>query len=43
MDYWTEEINQTGCKLVVPGLIAYDFPDDEALEKCRELGRALAK
>ncbi|MFR1323536.1 MAG: flavodoxin [Ezakiella massiliensis] len=43
MDYWTEEINQTGCKLVVPGLIAYDYPDDEALEKCRELGRALAK
>lgn len=43
MDYWTEEINQTGCNLVVPGLIAYDNPDDEALEKCRELGKALAK
>ncbi|MDO5716462.1 MAG: flavodoxin [Tissierellia bacterium] len=43
MDYWTEEIEKTGCILVRPGLIAYDNPDDEALQKCRDLGKALCE
>ena len=39
---WEAEINETGCDLVAPGLIAYDDPDDDALAQCEVLGAKLA-
>lgn len=41
MDTWTEEVKETGADLI-QGLIAYDDPDDEAIEKCKDLGKRLA-
>lgn len=41
MDTWTEEVRETGADLI-EGLIAYDDPDDEAIEKCKDLGKRLA-
>lgn len=40
MDTWTEEVKETGADLI-QGLIAYDDPDDEAIEKCKDLGKRL--
>src|SRR5699024_2223762 len=42
MDTWIEEIEDTGAELI-EGLIAYDNPDDEDIEKCKNLGRKLAE
>lgn len=39
---WEERVKKDGANLVYEPLKAYDDPDDEALEKCRELGKALA-
>lgn len=41
METWVDEINETGAELI-ESLIAYDDPDDEALEKCTKLGIKLA-
>lgn len=41
MEDWTNEIKATGANLVAPGLLAYDYPDEDTLEKCKELGKAL--
>ncbi len=40
---WEERVQGGTGNLVYPPLMAYDNPDDEALEKCRELGAALVK
>ena len=39
---WEGEINEIGCDLVAPGLIAYDDPDDDAIAQCEALGTKLA-
>ena len=38
---WEERVQNTAGNLVYPALPAYDKPDDDAIEKCKELGRAL--
>ena len=38
-----ERVKNTAGNLVYPALPAYDNPDAEALEKCKELGAVLAK
>ena len=40
---WEERVKNTAGNLVYPALPAYDNPDAEALEKCKELGAVLAK
>ncbi|WP_237037347.1 flavodoxin [Mediannikoviicoccus vaginalis] len=40
---WESRVNGKGAKLVYPPLPAYDDPDAEAIEKCKELGKALAE
>lgn len=40
---WEERCKKIGAKLVYPALKAYDNPDQEALDKCKDLGEALAK
>lgn len=42
MDLWKKECEDDGIA-VVDALIAYDHPDAEALEKCRELAEKLMK
>ena len=43
MRSWAERTAQAGAKLVSEeGVMANDDPDDDALEACRELGRAAA-
>lgn len=42
MDDWKDRVNAAGANLVYDPLIAYDYPDDDALSKCEELGKALA-
>ena len=36
------ECEENGISLVADGVIANEAPDDEAIEKCRELGKLLA-
>lgn len=43
MKTWQEEVEGTGAILVADGLIAYDDPDEDAIEDCKFLGRDLAK
>lgn len=44
MEKWVEEVKATGAKLVKEdGLIAYDTPDDSAIEECKEIGRKLGE
>ncbi|MDO5649026.1 MAG: flavodoxin [Gallicola sp.] len=40
---WEERCKKAGALLVYDKVPAYDAPDEEALEKCRNLGQALAK
>lgn len=41
---WAERMKAAGAKLVgVEGVTACDAPDDEALERCRSLGKQLAE
>lgn len=40
---WENRVNDNGAKLVYPPLPAYDDPDEDAIEKCKELGKALAE
>ena len=42
MELWKNECADSGIE-VVDALIAYDHPDAEALEKCRELAEKLMK
>ena len=42
MDLWKKECEDDGIT-VIDALIAYDHPDAEALEKCRELAEKLMK
>lgn len=43
MRSWIERIATTGAKLVIDeGVMANEIPDDDALEACRELGKAAA-
>ncbi|MDO5718688.1 MAG: flavodoxin [Tissierellia bacterium] len=39
---WEKRCKDAGANLAYDPLPAYDNPDDEALDKCRELGKALA-
>jgi flavodoxin short chain len=39
---WQDRANAAGANLVSDGVMANNAPDDEALEKCADLGRALA-
>lgn len=43
MRNWQERCVNDGINLVCDGLIAYDYPDDEALEYCRRAALELAK
>ena len=43
MRNWQERCVNDGINLVCDGLIAYDYPDDEALEECRKAALELAK
>ncbi len=40
---WEERVRTSGANLVYDALTAYGDPDDEAIEKCKELGKALSK
>lgn len=43
MSNWQERCEDKDINLVADGLIAYDNPDDEALESCKELAKKLAE
>ena len=43
MDIWQDRCKNNGINLVRDGLIAYDNPDDEALEECRKAAIDLSK
>ena len=43
MTTWQERCVNDGINLVCDGLIAYDYPDEEALEECRKAALELAK
>ena len=43
MDIWQDRCKSDGINLVRDGLIAYDTPDDEALEECRKAAIDLSK
>lgn len=42
MNNWEERVAAAGAKLVCQSVIANDAPDDEAIEKCVELGKTAA-
>ncbi|SHG92953.1 flavodoxin, short chain [Anaerosphaera aminiphila DSM 21120] len=42
MRSWQDEIMATGCKLIADGFIAYDSPDEDAIDECESLGKDLA-
>lgn len=42
MQTWQERCASDGINLACDGLIAYDYPDGEALEKCRKAATDLA-
>lgn len=43
MEKWQERCEEKNLNLVTDGLKAYDNPDDEALEACRELAKKLVE
>ncbi len=43
MRIWEDDCKNTGANLKAESVICTDAPDDEALEKCRALGAALAE
>ena len=43
MHTWQERCEGDGINLVCDGLIAYDYPDDDALKECRRAASDLAK
>ncbi len=42
MDDWAGRVAETGADIVADPVKAYAYPDDDALEACRQLGAALA-
>ena len=42
MRNWEESCKEAGANLVCDSVICQEEPDDEAVEKCKELGKALA-
>ena len=42
MKLWQEEVEATGANLIADGFIAYDNPDEDALDECESLGKELA-
>ncbi|MEA1961473.1 MAG: flavodoxin [Bacillota bacterium] len=40
---WEEDCQAAGCNIVYNYVIANEYPDDEAVESCKELGAALTK
>lgn len=42
MSDWVERMTEMGFTVVGQGLIVHNTPDENALEKCRELGKKLA-
>ena len=42
MHNWEDKCREDGAVLVSDGVICQEEPDDEAVEKCKELGKALA-
>lgn len=43
MDVWAGRVAETGANLAGDPLKAFGYPDDDALEACRELGKAIAE
>ena len=43
MRIWEQRAKDDGAKLVAEGLAAENYPDDDALAKCKALGESLAK
>ena len=43
MDTWTERVSAAGGAMVADGVTCELEPDDDALERCRALGAAMAK
>ena len=43
MDTWTERVRAAGGAMVADGVTCELEPDDDALERCRALGAAMAK
>ncbi len=43
MDKWIEEVNETGANLISDGLISYDYPDDDLINECTDMGIKLCK
>lgn len=43
MQTWQERCEASNVNLVRDGLIAYDYPDDDALEECRQAADKLAE
>lgn len=41
MEDWEKRVRKAKCILVSEPLPAYDYPDDESIEKCRNLGASL--
>lgn len=42
METWEDDCRSVGANLVCDSVICNDAPDDEAIEKCKNLGKALA-
>ena len=42
MRIWEQRVKDDGAKLVAEGLATENAPDDDALQKCKDLGAALA-
>ena len=42
MSSWEERCGEDGISLAADSVICNDAPDDDAIEKCNELGAALA-
>lgn len=38
MEKWVEEVKETGANLISDGLICYDYPDDDAINECTNMG-----
>lgn len=43
IENWKTRLNDEGVELVADPVKAYSYPDDEALEQCRALGKAVAE
>lgn len=43
MDKWADDCNDAGLNLATDPVIAFDDPDDDALEACKKLGADLSK